>query len=153
MNPSTPRFGLPLLAMGQAQKDVTHNEALLLLDLLICGEVTSGSISHPPDTLLPGEVWIVPESAGAAWTGQALKLAAWTAGGWRFIAPPVGYAVRVRDTGRRARWTGSAWVDEPPFEILAGSLEPPAGGAVADTEARAAIVELQTLVRSLGFVT
>jgi len=33
--PSTPRLALPLLAVAQAQKEVTHNEALALLDLLV----------------------------------------------------------------------------------------------------------------------
>ena len=34
-DPITPRFGLPLLAPGQAAKELTHNEALSLLDLLV----------------------------------------------------------------------------------------------------------------------
>jgi Protein of unknown function (DUF2793) len=31
----TPRFGLPYIAQGQAQKDVSHNEALNQLDAVI----------------------------------------------------------------------------------------------------------------------
>ena len=31
----TPRWSLPLLAAGQAQKEMTHNEALSLLDLVV----------------------------------------------------------------------------------------------------------------------
>ena len=34
MSDVTPHLGLPLLAAGQAQKHVTHNEALTLLDAL-----------------------------------------------------------------------------------------------------------------------
>ena len=30
----TPRFGLPFIAQGQAQKEVTHNDALIQLDHL-----------------------------------------------------------------------------------------------------------------------
>ena len=33
--PATPRLALPLIAAGQAQKDVTHNEAVLALDRLV----------------------------------------------------------------------------------------------------------------------
>lgn len=31
----TPRLGLPLMAAAQAQKHVTHNEALMLVDALV----------------------------------------------------------------------------------------------------------------------
>jgi hypothetical protein len=31
----TPRFGLPYIAQGQAQKEVTHNDALNQLDALV----------------------------------------------------------------------------------------------------------------------
>ncbi|MFN7176131.1 MAG: DUF2793 domain-containing protein [Thermaurantiacus sp.] len=153
MNPVTPRFGLPLLAMGQAQKDVTHNEALLLLDLLLGSEVESRMAAPPAQAPREGQTWLVGEDASGAWDGRSDTLAAWTAGGWRFIAPADGYAVRIRDTGRRVRWTGSAWVEEPPFETSGTALEPPGGAATVDAEARAAIVQLQTLLRSLGFVT
>lgn len=34
-SPQTPRYKLPLLAIGQAQKELFHNEALILLDFLI----------------------------------------------------------------------------------------------------------------------
>jgi len=33
--PSTPHLALPLLAAAQAQKHVTHNEALAALDALV----------------------------------------------------------------------------------------------------------------------
>lgn len=35
MMDDTPRWTLPLLAAGQAQKEMTHNEALSLLDLIV----------------------------------------------------------------------------------------------------------------------
>ncbi|MBL0914169.1 MAG: response regulator, partial [Sphingopyxis sp.] len=35
--PRTARYSLPLLALAQAQKEVTHNEALVLLDAMMPG--------------------------------------------------------------------------------------------------------------------
>ena len=32
---ASPRFDLPLLAVSQAQKEITHNEALILIDALL----------------------------------------------------------------------------------------------------------------------
>ncbi|WP_312846581.1 hypothetical protein [Sphingopyxis sp. PET50] len=45
--PSTARLALPLLAMAQAQKEVTHNEALTLLDLLVQPVVEAGPQATP----------------------------------------------------------------------------------------------------------
>lgn len=153
MNPSTPKFGLPLLAMGQAQKDVTHNEALLLVDLLLGGAVVSRSIQTPPEDPEPGQVWIVPLGAAGPWASRAGDLAAWTPGGWRFLRAADGFSLFVIDEGRRVRRLGSAWVAEPPFAFPPPSVTPPSGGTTVDAEARAAVAELQALLRSLGFVT
>ena len=42
----TPRCALPLLATAQAQKEVTHNEALVLLDALIHAAVVAGPVAE-----------------------------------------------------------------------------------------------------------
>ena len=39
MSESTARLALPLIAPGQAQKEVSHNEALAALDLLVQAQV------------------------------------------------------------------------------------------------------------------
>ena len=49
----TPRLGLPLLAAGQAQKHVTHNDALMRLDALAHLAVASRAQTVPPGS--PGE--------------------------------------------------------------------------------------------------
>ncbi|MFC5421815.1 DUF2793 domain-containing protein [Bosea eneae] len=49
----TPRLGLPLLAAGQAQKHVTHNDALMRLDALVHLVVSSRTQTVPPAS--PGE--------------------------------------------------------------------------------------------------
>ena len=48
MADGTDRLRLPLLTAGQAQKEVTHNEALLLLDLLVHASVQSAGLTSPP---------------------------------------------------------------------------------------------------------
>src|SRR3989344_3642622 len=110
--PSTARFALPLLAMAQAQKEVTHNEALTLLDALVQPVVEDGPQAVPPSAPVAGQGWIVGAAASGAWVGEEGALALWTSGGWRF--------------------DGAAWV-EP------GPIASPAGGATVDSEARAAI--------------
>ncbi len=44
MTDTTPRIGAPLLAAAQAQKHVTHNEALLEFDALLVLRASSTAI-------------------------------------------------------------------------------------------------------------
>lgn len=130
--PSTARLALPLLAMAQAQKEVTHNEALTLLDLLVQPVVEAGPQATPPATPDPGQGWIVGAGASGAWDGEGGALALWTAGGWRFVTPRAGMRTFRLSDGAWMRFDGAAWV-EP------GTIASPAGGATVDSEARAAI--------------
>lgn len=137
--PATPRFGLPLLAVAQAQKEVTHNEALTLLDALIAAAVEDGLLSVPPLTPAEGQCWIVGTAPAGAWAGEEAAIALYTSGGWRFLAPREGMQVVRLSDGARLRFHGGGWNE--PVTVTA-----PSGGAVIDVEARAA---LATLILSL----
>src|SRR3989344_8476869 len=130
--PSTARFALPLLAMAQAQKEVTHNEALPLLDALVQPVVEDGPQAVPPSAPVAGQGWIVGAAASGAWVGEEGALALWTSGGWRFVAPRPGMRAHRLSDGGWLRFDGAALV-EP------GPIASPAGGATVDSEARAAV--------------
>jgi hypothetical protein len=51
----TPRIGFPMLFAGQSQKEVTVNEALILLDILV-GAGVHGIRNDPPATEKPGSL-------------------------------------------------------------------------------------------------
>ena len=51
----TIRHELPLLSFGQAQREVTHNEALLLVDRLLHLVALSRSLAIPPAAPAPGD--------------------------------------------------------------------------------------------------
>ena len=55
MTDTTPRSGMPLLAAAQAQKHVTHNEALVQLDTLLYARVLDRDLTAPPSTPADGE--------------------------------------------------------------------------------------------------
>jgi hypothetical protein len=133
--PSTARFALPLLAMAQAQKEVTHNEALTLLDALVQPVVEDGPQPDPPSMPAAGQAWIVGAGATGVWAGEEDALALWTDGGWRFVMPAAGMRAQRLSDGAWLRFDGSAWI-EP------ATVASPAGGAVIDSEARAAIAAL-----------
>lgn len=160
----TARLALPLLSAGQAQKELTHNEALTVLDLLAQPVVVAVGIDMPPDTPLPGQCWIVGVAPDGLWTGYANHFAGWTTGGWRLVAPVDGMlAWSIADVAE-ARFRDGAWevgsVRGTRLEIggiqLVGSQQPaiadPAGGAAPDAEARTAIAAILAALRGHGLI-
>lgn len=143
--PTTPRFSLPLLALAQAQKEVTHNEALTLIDALIHAAVEDGPLNAPPPGPGEGQCWLVGAAPSGAWAGKVGAIALWSAGGWRFAAARVGMrATRLTD-GAWLRFDGSAWI-EP------ATIASPTGGAIVDSEARSAIFALILLLDAQGLL-
>ena len=133
--PSTPRFAFPLLAVAQAQKEVTHNEALTLLDALVHAVVEAGPLAGPPPSPAEGQCWIAGAAPTGAWAGKAHAVVLWTSGGWRFVAPREGMQVMRLTDHVRLRYAGGTWV-------APGAIDAPAGGSTIDSEARSTISTL-----------
>lgn len=161
---SSDRFALPLLAMGQAQKEITHNEALARIDMLLHARAESLSQPAPPGAAVPGQCWIVAPGASGEWAGRDHCLAMLTAGGWRFVAPRAGLRIEVADEGMAYRHDGSSWLPEAvrqdgyyvDGQRIVGprrdAIADPAGGSVVDVEVRAAMAQLLAALRSHGLI-
>lgn len=143
--PVSPVLQLPLLAVAQAQKEVTHNEALVLIDALI-GGVAAGRSDTPPASPVPGQLWIVGATPTGAWLGNAHALAVATEGGWRFCMVPQGFALRVGANGPLRLRSASGWSS-------AGIVPAISGGATVDSESRATIALLRQALIDHGLVT
>jgi Protein of unknown function (DUF2793) len=87
---NTGRFDLPLIMPSQAQKHVTHNEALTLLDGLIHLLIKTQGDTAPPISAAVDDAFLVGAPATGAWFGQEGKIAFNTDAGWRFAAPARG---------------------------------------------------------------
>lgn len=107
----TANLALPLIEGSQAQKHVTHNEAIAALDLIVQLAVVSRQAAAPPASPAEGARWIVAASPSGAWAGHAGAIAAWQAGGWVFYAPQAGWLAYVQDESVLAVFTGAAWVN------------------------------------------
>lgn len=142
---TTPRFHLPLLATAQAQKEVTHNEALTLIDALVHGAVEAGPSSDPPPSPIAGQCWLVDTAPTGEWAGHATSIALWSTGGWRFAIPREGMQMTRLSDGARLRFEDGAWVAPT---AIAG----PAGGVTIDSEARDVIDALLLLLRGHGLL-
>ena len=112
------------LAAAQAQKHVTHNDALLQLDALLFARFLSRNVSTPPPTPADGDTYLVKATANGAWTGQNGQIAYASGGVWRFTAPFT--RIISRFDGRRFRPFVSTGPSCPLFclwELLATAKE------------------------------
>jgi hypothetical protein len=109
MTQESPILSLPLIQPAQAQKHVTHNEAIELLDLIVQLVLIAVDQMAPPDTPVDGASYAVPPGASGAWAGQAGQIASWRGGGWLFVAPQPGWRAFVVDRGAVHHWDGGGW--------------------------------------------
>lgn len=107
MSQSSSRLALPYIQPAQAQKHVTHNEALGRLDFLVQLTVESFDAITPPASPEEGEIWALGTGAVDDWAGHDGELAGWLNGGWLFIAPAKGW-LAAQDTELKI-WTGTLW--------------------------------------------
>ena len=160
----SPRLTLPLLSAGQSQKEVLHNEALLTLDLLVPAVVEEGPRNDTPPTPAPGSIYIVGASPTGEWAGQSLRLAGFSAAGWRFVSPVEGMEVWIKSSSLPGRYRHGAWeigasrsarlvIDE--LQVVgsqAPAIQAPTDGSTVDLQARAAIGSILDALRQHGLI-
>jgi hypothetical protein len=156
------RLKLPLMAAAQAQKEVTHNEALALADIAVQAVVQSVAPANVPASPVIGQCWIVGPSPIGAWAGHASAIAAWTSGGWRFVAPFEGMQAWSIADAVTIRRGASSWIvgglTAATLSVggnqVVGARQPrvlaPTSGATIDSQARAAIAALITGLEAHG---
>jgi hypothetical protein len=106
----TPRLSLPVIEAAQAQKHVTHNEALALLDALVQLTVESRTLAAPPGSPVEGACYIPATGATGAWSGWDGQIAV-NSGGWSVIAPVAGLKAWVRDERLTLAYEDAVWRD------------------------------------------
>ena len=105
----TTRLALPRLDAAQAQKHVTHNEALGLLDVLVHLSLSARNVAAPPAAAVEGARCIVGATPTGAFAGQAGKVAAFDDGAWRFLTPRKGWCAFVESENRLVVFDGAGW--------------------------------------------
>lgn len=91
---------LPFILPAQAQKHVTHNDALTLLDALAQLSLKSRSVIAPPVTPAVGDRYLIPFEATGAWSGHGGEIGIFVDGAWTFRAPREGFLAWIEDEGR-----------------------------------------------------
>ena len=164
MADTTPRFALPFILPGQAQKELFHNEALTRIDLALHPAVEGAPLAEPPAGPGDGQCWIVAAPATGDWEGREGLLAMSTEGGWRFLAPAPGTIAWNKAAGLPLLWDGTQWRDGAlacaglvvnGLQVVGprqAAVPSPSGGTIIDEEARAAINGLTAALMSHGLI-
>ena len=106
----TPHLSLPYLAAAQAQKHVTHNEALRLADALIQLSVLS-RLTIPPVSPVDGARYIVLPAATGVFAGQIGKIATFVDNLWLFAMPEEGWLAFSEADNRQYIYRAGVWQD------------------------------------------
>jgi len=100
---------LPYILPGQAQKHITHNEAIAALDTLTQLAVLDRDLNAPPGSPDVNMRYIVGPSPTGAWAGKSNQIAAWDGAAWLFHVAEPGWLAFVLDENGLLAWSGSAW--------------------------------------------
>ena len=117
MSDRTPNLQLPLIAPSQAQKHVTHNEAILRLDSLTQLVIEDVDRDTPPVAVAEGLVYGIGSAPTGAWSANAGDLAIFANNGWDYLTPSIGWRGFVKETGDVRLWDGSAWITGTATEL------------------------------------
>jgi len=140
---TTPHFELPLLAVGQAQKEFFINQALSVLDAWLQGAIDS-SATTPPTDPPDGASHRVMAGGQGDWSGHDDAIALRAGGSWTFVSPTPGMKLYDRSEGVTLFYENDWQVGAEPAV--------PSGGDTIDVEARAAITGLIEVLRAAAIL-
>ncbi|MDF1726201.1 MAG: DUF2793 domain-containing protein [Sulfitobacter sp.] len=110
MSQTSPSLSLPYLQPAQAQKHITHNEALRILDAVTQLSVIDATRTAPPAAPTEGDRHIVAPGATGDWYDRDNAVAIWSDTAWHFAAPSTGWRADIAGTAEVIRFDGTAWV-------------------------------------------
>ena len=131
MSDTTPNLLFPYILASQAQKHVTHNEALRILDGLVQLSVLDCDLIAPPGSPADGDRYIVSSGGTGDWAGWDLNVALFTDGAWLRLPPRTGWRAWVEDEGLLLAYDGAGWVGTTPAALQNMALV--GVGTTADT--------------------
>ena len=112
---NTTNLKLPLLIPNQSQKEITHNEALIIIDNILQNGVIDKDLTTPPTEPNNNDIYIVGNNATGDWENKDKQIAFYD-NGWRFIEPREGFIFWVNDEDKLYTYNSTNWT-----ETVAGS--------------------------------
>ncbi|MFP4104809.1 MAG: DUF2793 domain-containing protein, partial [Phycisphaerae bacterium] len=126
---TTPITGMPEISESQANKYLTHNEALRRIEALSFRALSRTTTDQPssPDA---GDVYILPDDAtGDDWNGEDGNVAYYDGSVWNFITPFEGLSLWISDDDEIRTYDGSEWVVAGDSAVSAHAAETETHGA------------------------
>lgn len=147
MPDQTPNLAMPYILPSQAQKHITHNEALQKLDAAV-QLVIAELLSDPPQSPLEGQCYAIGAGATGAWTGKDFDIAFFQNMEWFFLAPKPGWVAWFTSSSMLNVWSGTLW---QPVNVAAGDLLTMLGiNTSADLTSRLAVASPSSLFSHEG---
>lgn len=124
---TSPNLGFPFISAQQAQPEVTHNNAIMMLQAINGGAIAKQNA--PPGSPASGDCYVVGTAGSGLWTGHNNQIAIFF-GTWLFV-PGVTSAGAIIAMGAAQKgltvaiagvpntWSGTAWVVSA---IVAGAI-------------------------------
>lgn len=122
MSQTSPRLTLPFIQPAQAQKHVTHNEAVRALDMLVQLSFVDDALSAPPPAPSEGDCYVVASGGSGVWVAQDGAIAAYLDGAWQFHTPRAGWRGYVQSRAAMVVFDGAQWHEISPSALQAASL-------------------------------
>lgn len=108
MSDSTPDLNLPYLSEAQSGKEITYNEMLNRLEIMIQPNAIS-ILNDPPATPSEGDKYIIGSVPTGSWAGHANNLAGFIGGAWVFVGPKEGWSCWLKSSNQLRRFLSGAW--------------------------------------------
>ena len=108
---NTHHLQMPFIMAAQAQKHVTHNEALTALDALVQLAVDEVDVDTPPADPSEGTRMIVGSQPEDAFANHATEIAAFQDGAWNFYSPRDGWLVWSKIDSSLLVFEDGTWVN------------------------------------------
>jgi len=123
---TSPLLGFDEMAVDQANKYLTFNEAAKLLEAVASGRVISRTTTAQPGSPDDGDLYLIPASAtGSDWsTFTEGDLALYRGSEWVDITPFEGLGFWVNDENIGVVWDGTDWING----VLSGVITTPLAG-------------------------
>lgn len=112
-------LSLPYIAPSQAQKHVTHNEAIRQLDTIVMLSIKSKTNSIAPNEPDEGDRYIISDTPQGEWIDKLDNIATWVDGAWTFITPKEGWLCWNETTKKIIVFSNANWEDykNPPTQL------------------------------------
>lgn len=110
MSQNSLHLSLPYIQGGQAQKHITHNEAIRTLDALVQLSVID-QVQAPPAGSTEGDRVIVASGATGDFTGHESEIATYESSAWTFLSPVTGWTAYDAALGALVAYDGFTWVE------------------------------------------